>query len=327
MKAYTYIVTNKINGMWYYGVRFAKGCKKTDLLKKYFTSSKVVHKAIEKYGIENFNYQIRREFNVIDDALEWEIKVLRRMKVRYRKDCYNISHGIKSRVFSENEKQIVTDEFRKKMSEIRKGIPCSDRQRQRNKASGTKRGLLIWIKKWKNKDPCRNYKINQLTNYLNYIDMYRPKLVFIKTEIIRHLEFILDPLTKKTCGPQLAEKGKKIQESLKDKVFYTSPDGATAIRLHKDILPPEGWIRGLKLSERTEKIRKTSSGRIHSQKTKDVMSIFGKNKKYYTSPDFTEVRAFQNDEDAPKEWIKGNKLKSRNDKITKYLKEVRYADR
>lgn len=80
IKAYTYLIGwSKLN-LWYYGVRYKKGCAVDDLFVSYFTSSKVVHSLMFIHGLPDVK-QIRKTFLSIKQALLWEQKVLRRIKV------------------------------------------------------------------------------------------------------------------------------------------------------------------------------------------------------------------------------------------------------
>jgi hypothetical protein len=72
---YTYRVFNKITSEYYYGVRFAKNCKPSDLFVSYFTSSKSVKNLIELHGREAFTIEIRKIFNTKEDAVSWERRV------------------------------------------------------------------------------------------------------------------------------------------------------------------------------------------------------------------------------------------------------------
>ncbi len=62
LKAYTYKVTNKITGQFYFGSRtnnIAKGrTPEEDIWKCYFTSSKTVKRLMEEYGIDSFDVEI-----------------------------------------------------------------------------------------------------------------------------------------------------------------------------------------------------------------------------------------------------------------------------
>ena len=90
---YTYLIVNNITKMFYYGARYSEKAKLDDLFTSYFTSSKRVKKDIDKYGKEDFSFEIRRIFSTAEDCLKWEYKVLRRLKAKDRDDCYNLSNG------------------------------------------------------------------------------------------------------------------------------------------------------------------------------------------------------------------------------------------
>jgi len=83
---YTYLIGwTKLN-FWYYGVRYARGCNPSDFWVTYFTSSKRVKLFRIEYGEPDI-IQIRKTFLNKKSALEWEHKVLRRLKVT-RKDYW-----------------------------------------------------------------------------------------------------------------------------------------------------------------------------------------------------------------------------------------------
>ena len=86
---YTYLIKCVPNNTYYYGVRYAKNCNPSDLLNTYFTSSKHVKNLIFEYGIENFEFSIRKVFNDVKLAQKWESKVLKRMNVVKRSDFIN----------------------------------------------------------------------------------------------------------------------------------------------------------------------------------------------------------------------------------------------
>ena len=91
MIPFTYLVKHIPTNRYYYGVRFKKGCHPNDLWTKYFTSSKKVKGLIKKYGKKSFQFEIRKTFKTAQQAMAWEFKVLRRMKVVERKDFLNQS--------------------------------------------------------------------------------------------------------------------------------------------------------------------------------------------------------------------------------------------
>lgn len=76
---FTYVVKHKPSGMWYYGVKYGEGCHPNDLWTTYFTSSLYVHELIKKDGKDSFVYEIRKCFNDITSAINWEKKVLKKI--------------------------------------------------------------------------------------------------------------------------------------------------------------------------------------------------------------------------------------------------------
>lgn len=88
---YTYLVVFKPTGQWYYGVKYGKSANPNELWKTYFTSSKKIKNLIEKYGIEEFDFEIRKTFKNKIDAMNWEKKVLTKMKVLQNPGCLNMA--------------------------------------------------------------------------------------------------------------------------------------------------------------------------------------------------------------------------------------------
>ena len=75
---YTYLVGWSLLNKWYYGVRFAKDCRPSDLFETYFTSSNYVKEYYKLHGKPDV-IQVRKFFQNIDDARCWEHKVLKRL--------------------------------------------------------------------------------------------------------------------------------------------------------------------------------------------------------------------------------------------------------
>ena len=88
---FTYLLKHIPTKKYYYGVRFKKNCHPNDLWTKYFTSSKKVKGLIKRYGKKSFIFEIRKTFKTQREAIKWENKVLKRMKVIYRKDFLNLT--------------------------------------------------------------------------------------------------------------------------------------------------------------------------------------------------------------------------------------------
>ena len=90
---YTYLIGwSKLN-KFYYGVRYSKNCRPTDLWVSYFTSSKYVKSFANQNGKPDI-IQIRKTFEDKNKARLWEEKVLKKMKVLEKDNWLNKSNNI-----------------------------------------------------------------------------------------------------------------------------------------------------------------------------------------------------------------------------------------
>lgn len=115
---YTYLIGWSNHDLWYYGCRYAKGCKPEDLWVTYFTSSKGKEnvKGVREYRKEFGEpdvIQIRKTFNSVDKCRLFEHKVLRRLDAKSHPKFINRANGNKDYIFKTWQ---VTEETRKKMS-------------------------------------------------------------------------------------------------------------------------------------------------------------------------------------------------------------------
>jgi len=85
---FTYLVGWSEHNLWYYGVRYAAGCKPEDLWSSYFTSSSYVKETRQIHG-EPDVVQIRRTFKSKKKAIDWELKVLRRLNLHKNPNFLN----------------------------------------------------------------------------------------------------------------------------------------------------------------------------------------------------------------------------------------------
>lgn len=105
---YTYLIGwSKLN-KWYYGARYAQGCNPIDLWKKYFTHSNAVKDLRNKIGEPDI-VEVRKTFSNQIDCIEWESKVLRRIKAA-QKDYFLNGHNAKGFI------SYKTKEHKKKIS-------------------------------------------------------------------------------------------------------------------------------------------------------------------------------------------------------------------
>lgn len=93
MKAYTYLIGWSKFNKFYYGVRYAKNCKPSDLWNTYQTSSKYVKEFVKLNGDPDI-IKVRRVFDSIDKARNWEHKVLRRIRATSRDIFLNKTDNI-----------------------------------------------------------------------------------------------------------------------------------------------------------------------------------------------------------------------------------------
>lgn len=144
---YTYLVGWSKHNLWYYGSRFGKDCDPTDLWVKYFTSSKKVKELRKTIGEPDI-IQIRQIFNDHQKALNWELKVLRRMKVVYSHIWLNQSYVTAAGVMriktkgpmSEDQKQKISKAHKGRPS-VNKGIPKSEETKQKMSIARRKRAV------------------------------------------------------------------------------------------------------------------------------------------------------------------------------------------
>jgi len=85
MKPYTYLIKFKPTGQFYYGSR-SKNVRlglnpEDDLMIRYTTSSSKINDLITKYGLDAFEWEVRRTFDTVEQASDWETRVLKRCKV------------------------------------------------------------------------------------------------------------------------------------------------------------------------------------------------------------------------------------------------------
>jgi len=89
---YTYLIGwSKLN-KYYYGVRYAKNCHPNELMETYFTSSKNIPILRESFGEPDI-IQIRKTFETREQAIEWETKVLKRIKAAEKEYFINETNG------------------------------------------------------------------------------------------------------------------------------------------------------------------------------------------------------------------------------------------
>ena len=127
IKPYTYLIKFKLTNKCYYGSR-VKNVRlgltpEQDLMLNYTTSSKEINSLIKTHGLDAFEWEVRKTFNTVEEAVEWEKRVLSKCKVLHNRDNWfngNVAGYI-----------IPTEEGLKKISDFHKGKAKSDEHKQR----------------------------------------------------------------------------------------------------------------------------------------------------------------------------------------------------
>ena len=158
---YTYFLLHLPTGLKYYGSKYGKGSNPESFWKPggYFTSSAKVKKLVEEYGVNSFRAEVRKIFSNPDQALRYEYKFLKKVKALKKNDWLNDNYGgekfrhvgpasEKTLQAQRNKKQslesnikrsnalkgrIITNETRKKMSEVQKNRSIEDETTRREK--------------------------------------------------------------------------------------------------------------------------------------------------------------------------------------------------
>lgn len=138
---YVYKITNKITGEFYFGSRTAKVmCKRTpeeDLWAYYFTSSSIIKKQIEQYGIDSFETEILHKYPNNSEAAYWheQLHIMASSKNPLCLNKYYIFIMTAKGKFC-NSGQIRSAETRAKMSASKKNMSDETKAKMSTSAKG-----------------------------------------------------------------------------------------------------------------------------------------------------------------------------------------------
>ena len=164
---YTYFLYHNPTGFKYYGVKFSKRANPELFWVPggYYSSSVKVKELIEQYGADSFRAEVRKKFTCVEDAVQYEYRFLRKVNAVSKNDWLNqcaisdkfycIMSEEARKVSSERMKKqmknfkpsaesnqrrsntlkgkVVTEETRKKMSEVQKNRSAEQEQARRDK--------------------------------------------------------------------------------------------------------------------------------------------------------------------------------------------------
>lgn len=118
MNHYIYLITNNINNKKYIGKR---SCHCPIELDGYMGSGTLLHRAFEKYGIENFSKHILLVCDSEEQAFEEEKKAIELVNATKNPMYYNIAEGGQGGNLIAGYTEEQMKEFKKKVSESMKG--------------------------------------------------------------------------------------------------------------------------------------------------------------------------------------------------------------
>lgn len=130
MKPFAYLITSKIDGRRYYGIKFSKDADPAQLWTTYFTSSKEVRAKVAKYGADAFTAEVRKVFETAEQAINWESRFLTRINAALREDWMNKSNGYLC-MGSINKGKKKTAEHWENWKMVRKGHTVSEETKKK----------------------------------------------------------------------------------------------------------------------------------------------------------------------------------------------------
>ena len=137
---YTYIITHIPTNVKYYGVQYKKNARPEDIGTKYFSSSKSLKRLIEKEGISNFLFEVRKVFDSKEKAIQWEKRFLTRINAAKSTMWFNLHNG----GGFNNGGYKLSEVTREKMSKSN-SKPKSESHRQKLKIHlDNKRKIPVW---------------------------------------------------------------------------------------------------------------------------------------------------------------------------------------
>ena len=156
---YVYVIVNKINLKLYFG---SHSWENEGLDPNYYGSGKIIKRAVEKYGKENFIVYPIKFYDSVEECRNAEEELLTKYDVANNPYCYNIKNGAvgwtSEDITGENNPMYGkqhTDTTRKKLSQSHKG---------KNNPNYGKRGKdSIWYGKHHTEDTKR--KMSEAQNY------------------------------------------------------------------------------------------------------------------------------------------------------------------
>lgn len=121
---YTYVLRWTQHGKSYYGARWSKNARPDDLCTTYFSSSETVKQFIEKNGLPDV-VQVRRLFSSYEDVIQWEYRVLTKLKANKSEHWLNKCNGSPTPGFYCNDGMVTAKDSMGRIAVVSKEDFCS----------------------------------------------------------------------------------------------------------------------------------------------------------------------------------------------------------
>ena len=218
-----YKITNLVNGKIYIGVH-----KTDDLNDDYMGSGKLVKRAQEKYGIENFTREYLQVFDNAEDMFKMESELVNEEFIA-RSDVYNLTLGGNG-----GWEHVNSDEGLR--------ARLANENFQRGRAVGSVAGTAAFVKRFNEDDDFRN----EICDHLNSV---RKLATEKQRSIYKNGGWTFSGKThsdetKIKIGAANAIHQRGDKNSQFGTTWITNAESGESKKIKKDDLIPDGWVKG-----------------------------------------------------------------------------------
>ena len=303
MYYYVYKIINKINNKEYIGFHSTN-----NLDDGYMGSGKALIRAVEKYGIENFEKTILEMFDTKEAALQREAELVNQDYVN-REDTYNMTIGGNVCIlYGENNGFYGKHHTQETIDRIQKNSQWYYDYCKNNNRYEDDDVIINGVRYWSYNDAYKKLKLSvvKLNNLLleegnGFVDKERQEKHIQKMKERKEQQIINEEIRREKL------RNRVFTEETRQKMSMASKQRGVA-----------SWID--KINKNPEKIRKTAEkhrGMKRSDEAKTNMSLAQKGKMYIHNPTTLELKRIPNTEPIPDGWVKGG--------LTKEMKELKNA--
>jgi hypothetical protein len=247
------VVTHLATGKKYYGAKYSKNSHPSTFFKNYFTSSKIVRMYLEAEGLSAFSFEIRKTFLSAQDCINWEKKVLTRLKVNENDKWLNIDTYQK--IKNNSNTIFIHNENTQECIRINNQLPIPEGWKKGNLTFRNKK-VKYDNRKWFY-DPVTlesfHLSLNKVSdnlipgrtpNYVSNSETLKGKYKWVNNNIISKLIPVSEPCPENWClGRVKKQKSEKIKvEKIKEtRSFKFISNGVETKKLFEDEIKPENF--------------------------------------------------------------------------------------